>query len=54
MWKYIKQLWEDYCAAEDELRKMGIIRVYGPYGIIDYYDENIKKIEDESKKETLV
>lgn len=54
MWKYIKQLWEDFCAAENELAEMGIIRVYGPYGIIDYYDITAKKTEDESKKETVV
>lgn len=54
MWKYVTQFWEDFIAAETELAKMGIVRVYTPYGIIDYYDKNVKIEDDESKKETMV
>lgn len=54
MWEYIKQLFKDYYAYENELVKNGIFRVYGPYGVIDYYELPEKKDSNESKEKTLV
>ncbi len=56
MINFLKQCWNDWVAAEQELCNMGIIRVYTIYGIIDYYDCKVAEKENavEDQKDNMV
>jgi hypothetical protein len=54
MWKYIKDLCNDWIELENELAKQGIFRIYTIYGVIEYYDAPKQENKNENKKSTLV